>query len=250
MVPFSFRLSVCCIVVEPILSSSLHMVKLSVEVSLDELRPLVIQQVQQAVAELKLTEPNEVVQRFNVADQHYQNPVVPLDVTQLQLACESEPNQPIALLIRQPVLIEAHKKEARGRHKLFPLTHVGNFETADEHAKLASGTINIHATVQPPPAQTKLSDAQLTINLVIQAVDLQPETDLGQALPIPVVRDMIQDKFKEKLTNAQQRREETNVVVGLGDKVPEQYKIAVLNSATATTNQGKNGVVVQIEATL
>ena len=226
------------------------MVKFSVELSLDELRPLLIPQVQQAITDSQLTQPNAVVKGFNIADQHYQNPILLLDPNQLQLSCESEAGQPIALLIVQPVVIEAHKKEARIRHAVFPLTHAGQLETVDEHAKLVSGNINIHATADPLPTGQKLSDVKLTLHFHAQAVQLKPEIDLGQALPIPGVKDIIQGKFKEQLEKAQEKTQQKEVVYGLGDKVPEQYKNAVLNKAEVNTNASKNGVVVEIEASM
>lgn len=87
------------------------MVKVSVELSLDEIRPVVVPQVQKAIADSKITEPNAVLGEFSIADQHYPNPKVVLDANQLTMTCESEPGQPLKLLIQLPVLMEAQKKE-------------------------------------------------------------------------------------------------------------------------------------------
>lgn len=119
----------------------------------------------------------------------------------------------------------------------------------DEHAKLASGTVHIHASMDPVPSGAKLADTTLTLQLLMQAVDLKPEIDLGQAVPLPGIRDIIQNKFKEKLDEAKQKTQDKTVVVKLGDKVPEEYKTATLSKAEAKTNAGKNGIVVEIEAT-
>ena len=150
--------------------------------------------------------------------------------------------------IHQAIHLEAEKKEARFRHNIWPLSHAGDLETVDPHQRLVAGSVHLTATVTVQGVPGVLNTLKPTLQYDAMPVELSPEIDLGQAIPIPVIRDVIQHFFVEKLKSVEGKADIVEItqfqekVAALSPKVQS----STVNSLSILTRENSDGIIIHV----
>ena len=216
-------------------------------ISTAELQQLVEKYVPPLIIASGITQPNKIIGEFNLLDVHYVNPILVLDGAP-RLLVSSQPGQNAVVEIFQAIHLEAEKKEARFRHNIWPLTHAGDLETVDPHQHLVAGSIHLTGTVTVQGVPGALNTLKLIVHYDAKLVELSPEIDLGQAIPIPGIRDVIQHYFVDKLKSVQGKTD-TMEITQFNEKVaalsPEVQSSSV-NSLNILTGDNSDSIIIRV----
>jgi hypothetical protein len=175
------------------------------------------------------------------------NPTLVLDGNPT-LHISSQPGQDAVVEIYQAVHLEAEKKEARFRHNIWPLTHVGQLETVDPHQHLVAGSVHLTATVTMQGVPGALNTLKPIVHYDAKPVELSPEIDLGQAIPIPGIRDVIQHYFVDKLRSVE-GKEDTVEITQFQEKVAAlspEVQSSTVNSLAVVTGDNSDGIIIRV----
>ena len=218
----------------------------SILLSLQEITPLILAKASKEIEESGITKPNALLQEQSFLDLKWKNPTLVLDGPP-SLVLESHEGDPAVFLLLQPMHIEAEKTEAQGRHQIWPLSEVANSVTVDPHASLVSGSLQLHCRVELPSQATQLKDLRLVLHIMANPGDLKPATDIGSAIPVPGVRDLIQNAFISKLKSAQTDKAEHKQVelTAVTDKIktlPEALQQCKISDVHITTKKNPDGI--------
>jgi len=219
--------------------------------TLEEIAPLIIAKASAELEESGITKPNALLKEQTFLDQHWKDPVLVLD-GKPSLVLESREGDPAVFLLLQPMHIEAEKSEAKGRTKMWPLSEATQQQTVDEHAQLISGSLHIHCRIALPNVPTQLKDVRIVLHIMAAPAQLKPETDMGTALPIPGVRDIVQKVFESKLKDAesdnkQHKQIEITAVTKKIKSLPEALQQAKVKDVKIITKKSPDGIVASAE---
>ena len=223
----------------------------SLSLTLAEITPVIVAKARKEIEDSGICKPNALLQEQSFLDLHWKNPTLCLD-GQPSLVLESKEGDPVVFLLLQPMHIEAEKSEAQGRHQIWPLSEAANSVTVDPHASLVSGSLQLHVRIDLPSMPTQLKDLRIVLHIMANPGDLKPATDIGSAIPIPGIRDLIQAAFKSKLTSAQTEKAEHKQVdlSAVTDKVkelPEALQQCKIRDVKIITKKNPDGIVASAE---
>ena len=223
----------------------------SIAMTLQEITPLIIAKASKEIEESGITKPNALLQEQSFLDLHWRNPTLCLDGPPT-LVLESKEGDPVVFLLLQPMHIEAEKSEAQGRHQMWPLSEAANSVTVDPHASLVSGSLQLHCRIALPSLPTQLKDLRIVLHIMANPGDLKPTTDIGSAIPIPGVRDLIQRAFVSKLQSAQTDKAEHKQVdiSAVNEKVsslPEALQQCKIRDVKIITKKNPDGILASAE---
>jgi len=215
---------------------------LQAEVFLADIKSLLIEKVRDGLKEAKVTEPGGVVDDFTLVTQSFKTPTIVYNGEAI-LSMKSASGEPVILLITQPIKLEAQKQEMTGMKELSisELTHALDKKTVDEHFLLATGTIEIEIMITAPRTPCPLKDLKIKAYVKGNAANMTPQTNLGEAIPIPGISDLIQKKFVDKLHSSEKDAQKKEIdIEALDEKLktlPPQLNDAQVTQIKSITDK-------------
>lgn len=212
--------------------------------TLDEIRPLILAKATKEIEDSGITKPNALLKEQSFLDLKWKNPTLVLDGSPT-LTLESKEGDPVVFLLLQPMHIEAEKTESQLRHQIWPLT--SDSVSVDAHASLVTGSLQLHCRIDLPSTPTQLKDLSIVLHIKANPFNLTPATDMGSAIPIPGVRDLIQSAFISKLKSAQTEQAEHKQVelTAVKDKIktlPEALQQTKISDVKIITKKNPDGI--------
>lgn len=218
---------------------------LHAEIFINDIKDMLVEKVRDGLREQKITVPGGVIDDFTLVTQSFVKPAVVCD-GDASVVLKSKDGEPVIMVVRQPIHLEAQKKTMQGVHDLSlkELSHALDKTVSDEHFRLATGQIEIEIMITAPRQPCTLGELDIRAYVKGHAAQMTPLTDLGDAIPVPGIRDIIQAKFIDKLRSAETDVKRQEIPLDdLNEKLktlPQEVKGAKVNkiqSVTNTTNQ-------------
>ena len=223
----------------------------SIALTLEEITPVILAKAKKEIDDSGITKPNALLQEQSFLDLKWKNPTLMLD-GEPSLHLESKEGDPVVFLLLQRMHIEAEKSEAQGRHQIWPLSEAANSVPVDPHAELVSGALQLHCRIALPQLPSMLKDVKVVLHIKANPGDLKPSTDMGAAIPIPGIRDLIQKAFESKLRQAQtdsaeHKQVELTAVTDKINTLPDALKQCKIKDVKIITRKNPEGLVASAE---
>jgi len=218
---------------------------LHAEIFIDEIKDMLVTKVREGLKEQKITVPGGTIDDFSLLTQSFVSPTVVCD-GDATVSLKSKNGEPVVMVVHQPIYLEAQKKKMNGVHdiSLKELSHALDKTVSDEHFRLANGQIEIEIMITAPRQPCPLGELDVRAYVKGHAAQMTPLTDLGDAIPLPGIRDIIQNKFIDKLRSAETDVKRQEIPLDeLNSKLkslPGDVKGANVNKIQSITNTTNN----------
>lgn len=222
---------------------------LHAEIFLAEIKEMLITKVREGLQEQKITTPGGTIDDFTLLTQSFKQPTVVCD-GEASVVLKSQDGEPVVMVVRQPIHLEAQKSKLNGVHdiSLKELSHAFDKTVSDEHFRLANGQIEIEIMITAPRQPVSLGLLDIRAYVKGHAAQMTPVTDLGDAIPLPGIRDIIQSKFLDKLHSAENDVKRQEIPLDeLNSKLktlPGEVKGAKVNKIQSITNTAKQSFTI------
>jgi len=222
---------------------------LHAELFLNEIKPMLVQKVLEGLREQKITVPGGIIDDFTLVTESFKKPTVVCD-GEASVVFKSKDGEPVVMIVRQPIHLEAQKMKMNGVHDLSlkELSHALDKTVSDDHFRLANGQIEIEILITAARQPIALSQLDVRASVRGHAAQMTPLTDLGDAIPLPGIRDIIQSKFIDKLRSAETDVKKQEIPLDeLNQKLkslPPEVQGAKCNKIQSITNTGNQSFTI------